>query len=330
MSDPVSKVEDVEDVLSSIRRLVSETGPSGARKSGAAQVDGASVPKDALLLTSSLRVNAPKAEQEAAPKPADTDEEALAVTALNSLRAAVGGAQASSDAPNAETDTDNPAQAAVWPARDEEEYYEDEAEDISPSDMADVLAGSHEAAVDEGADATVTALDNAAHANDDAVETEGEDAREDDQGFVEMADMGEIADPEDVMPTVADAEEPPEAETADPTQPGETEGAARSASIVEDLGVATYLRSAPEPKEIEDAEFEDEDPFDDEDDDDLDMLATLSELDGPTLDEEMLRDMVKEIVREELSGELGERITRNVRKLVRREIHRAMLTREFE
>ncbi len=41
-------------------------------------------------------------------------------------------------------------------------------------------------------------------------------------------------------------------------------------------------------------------------------------------------DLVAEIVREELTGDLGERITRNVRKLVRREIHRALLTREFE
>ncbi|MDU8944942.1 hypothetical protein [Ovoidimarina sediminis] len=47
------------------------------------------------------------------------------------------------------------------------------------------------------------------------------------------------------------------------------------------------------------------------------------------IDEEMLRDIVAEIVRQELQGELGERITRNVRKLVRREIHRAIMTRDF-
>jgi len=48
------------------------------------------------------------------------------------------------------------------------------------------------------------------------------------------------------------------------------------------------------------------------------------------LDEEMLRDLVSEMVREELQGELGDRITRNVRKLVRREIQRALASREFE
>jgi hypothetical protein len=43
-----------------------------------------------------------------------------------------------------------------------------------------------------------------------------------------------------------------------------------------------------------------------------------------------LHGIVAQIVREELQGELGERITRNVRKLVRREIHRAIMTRDFE
>lgn len=47
------------------------------------------------------------------------------------------------------------------------------------------------------------------------------------------------------------------------------------------------------------------------------------------LDEEMLRELVGEIVRQELQGPLGERITRNVRKLVRREINRALTARSF-
>ncbi|MFZ7094042.1 hypothetical protein [Primorskyibacter sp. 2E233] len=50
----------------------------------------------------------------------------------------------------------------------------------------------------------------------------------------------------------------------------------------------------------------------------------------PTIDDEMLRQMVSEIVRQELQGALGERITRNVRKLVRREIHRAMISQDFD
>lgn len=47
-------------------------------------------------------------------------------------------------------------------------------------------------------------------------------------------------------------------------------------------------------------------------------------------DEDVLRDLVRDIIREELAGSLGERITRNVRKLVRTEIARAHAVRDFE
>lgn len=49
-----------------------------------------------------------------------------------------------------------------------------------------------------------------------------------------------------------------------------------------------------------------------------------------TFDEEMLREVVVDIVRQELQGALGERITRNVRKLVRREIHRMLISQDFD
>jgi len=65
------------------------------------------------------------------------------------------------------------------------------------------------------------------------------------------------------------------------------------------------------------------------DDDPLDGVSLLDE-DETVIDEEILRDMVSEMVRQELQGELGDRITRNVRKLVRREIQRALASREFE
>ena len=48
------------------------------------------------------------------------------------------------------------------------------------------------------------------------------------------------------------------------------------------------------------------------------------------LDEEALQTLVAEIIRQELQGALGERITRNVRKLVRREIHRVLMSNEFD
>ncbi|MEP2784705.1 MAG: hypothetical protein ABJO67_09575 [Pseudoruegeria sp.] len=48
------------------------------------------------------------------------------------------------------------------------------------------------------------------------------------------------------------------------------------------------------------------------------------------LDEDSLRELVRDLVREELQGVLGERITRNVRKLVRTEINRVLASQEFE
>ncbi|UYV36560.1 hypothetical protein N4R57_16360 [Rhodobacteraceae bacterium D3-12] len=64
--------------------------------------------------------------------------------------------------------------------------------------------------------------------------------------------------------------------------------------------------------------------------DDAGAAADLFVTEDTVIDEEMLRDMVSEIVRRELQGSLGERITRNVRKLVRREIHRALAARELD
>ncbi|WGW03723.1 hypothetical protein [Tropicibacter oceani] len=61
----------------------------------------------------------------------------------------------------------------------------------------------------------------------------------------------------------------------------------------------------------------------------LTAIATENEA-LPTIDEATLREMVSDIVRQELQGALGERITRNVRKLVRREIHRAMVSQDFD
>ncbi len=62
-----------------------------------------------------------------------------------------------------------------------------------------------------------------------------------------------------------------------------------------------------------------------------DLPTESSDDDAPfEIDEQILRDLVGDIVRKELQGALGERITRNVRKLVRREIHRMLVSREFD
>ena len=48
------------------------------------------------------------------------------------------------------------------------------------------------------------------------------------------------------------------------------------------------------------------------------------------ISEDLLREIVRDMIRDELQGTLGERITRNVRKLVRAEINRALASRDFD
>jgi hypothetical protein len=63
-------------------------------------------------------------------------------------------------------------------------------------------------------------------------------------------------------------------------------------------------------------------------------LATeLVDADGTplaVLDEAALQEIVRQTLRSELQGELGERITRSVRKLVRAEINRALIARDLD
>jgi hypothetical protein len=63
------------------------------------------------------------------------------------------------------------------------------------------------------------------------------------------------------------------------------------------------------------------------------MATDLYDADGTplaVLDETALSEIVRQVLRAELQGELGERITRNVRKLVRAEINRALLARDLD
>jgi hypothetical protein len=48
------------------------------------------------------------------------------------------------------------------------------------------------------------------------------------------------------------------------------------------------------------------------------------------VDEDLLRRVVSDIVREELQGKLGERITRNLRRMVRREIEQTLSLKDFD
>jgi hypothetical protein len=89
------------------------------------------------------------------------------------------------------------------------------------------------------------------------------------------------------------------------------------------IGDADLIPEDDAPPAVEVADEDILSPGDDRSrDDDL--------VDETLIDEEALRDLVREMIREELQGALGERITRNVRKLVRAEIHRVLTTNDFD
>jgi hypothetical protein len=63
--------------------------------------------------------------------------------------------------------------------------------------------------------------------------------------------------------------------------------------------------------------------------DDLDESIAAYIAGGSKMDDAELRAMIVDVVRQELQGEMGERITRNVRKLVRREINNALSSKSY-
>ena len=332
MSDPVSNAE-IEDVLSSIRRLVStdESETTDAPRAVMEQAD------DRLVLTPALRVdgeeggsstgaaateldNAGDAQDTAQPTQEMADEEPHGDSedAVSADYDHVSEEVEATDPGSAEetsSDADSAGHDARKSAADEGENTDEAmAESRDPEDERhpEVPLAEDGAAVARGA-----ALE------DRIAEVEAAVAARDDQWEPD----GETDDPcsgSDVTPMAWDdyAPEPQyDADEEDPApevaklviggerwQAGQDEATAASAQDdVPQTGEAE--RKPVEAQEDSSAFWLDEDAV---------------------IDEDALRDMVSEIVRQELQGALGERITRNVRKLVRREIHRALTSQEFD
>lgn len=112
---------------------------------------------------------------------------------------------------------------------------------------------------------------------------------------------------------------------------------------VEDMGPAVFLRQraeqapeaeqnwdevAAEVSDFVDAERAIDGTAVEEDSEDNDL--NLGDDEDTLIDEDMLRDLVVRLVREELQGAVGEKITRSVRRLVRREVERAITLKGLE
>lgn len=315
MSDPVTNVA-IEDVLSSIRRLVSEDArvpPVAWRPDPVEDARPAEAPAPAgrLVLTPALRVTgeaevATEAEAEVQGVDAPAPQEALV---LHSPEEAAGEVAHQDDATG--------DHAAAW--------AEDTPDGVEEA-PADVVAEDHHQDASEAGDAADPYVLGAAEAevmawedhHDDApqggggtdgegLDTGGFDAGRSDAG---VSDTG--ASEEDVA---AEGVTMPEPEDLSQEAPD-------SGFVFASTRDGHTREQAPVPPL---SEARDGAGSADRDDRDLFLRD-----DEAVLDEDSLRELVAEIVRQELQGALGERITRNVRKLVRREIHRALTSHELE
>lgn len=355
MSDPVTNAE-IEDVLSSIRRLVSEDTRAPAPVHSAETV----VLSDRLVLTPALRVAEPEPDEidmgEDA-HPADQADEADATAEqIHDL-----------DAEEAQPWQHDP-DATLYDAAHAAQVHGDAEIDLAEEDANDA-----QAPLDLSAHVISDLPDEVAQTDPDAVEAthydEAEPARDashtgaDDpqSGDVEFdidlesqTDFDDEPDGDsDSAPDLADEFDPETDPESDPLiaageadlslgakvaaletaisqvgedwEPDGSEAYDEAVASVETLQWEDHAAQDAEAQSA--AEFFRKPALDDiaEPGDDRDVLT-----DDTILDEESLRELVTDIVREELQGALGERITRNVRKLVRREIHRALTAQELE
>lgn len=323
MSDPVTNVE-IEDVLSSIRRLVSEDArvrplldkasdrvPDGTGVRGDALADDIAPTREApgkLVLTPALRVT----DSEIAPP--EQDDSAGDLPADETRSGDMRHDDMGQETGAAAADADQPVPAEQAPLFD----------DALPDTLDHDASAEPSATVNDVQDVKTESeseVGSAEHAADalpweDHQDESHYDARKhalllDEAASIEVADEAY-----DVWPEDAGAEAPQA--TAAPLRDADGSSSGPSGG-----GVFSSIRDGGEQggtaKEDATEDFAEGDASD-----------SLFADDDTILDEEMLRELVTEIVRQELQGALGERITRNVRKLVRREIHRALTSHELE
>lgn len=291
MSDPAKNVE-IEDVLSSIRRLVSEEGRAGARP----EVAPIAPKPGKLVLTPALRV-AETAEFEADEAIAEPGPDVSAPwtdpdTTLFSAAAAAGERPVTTETVEAVEPEPAPEPIVLAP------------EDLV--DEIDLAEPHHLTEADAETDETMSeAVEDEAAAADPGPDPEAEGPTED-----SLTARIEVLE---TMISQVDEDWEPDGLSTDAYS-----GTSGTAMAWQDHAPQGEDNLAGRDTSAEpDEEILDDDPS---------VLAP----DEAFLDEDSLRELVADIVREELQGALGERITRNVRKLVRREIHRALTAQELD
>lgn len=329
MSNPVTNAE-VEDVLSSIRRLVSEDKRP-------IQIQNAVPANDRLVLTPALRVAeesddesdldalefeeddlddlAVEAEQDSAEQLSEQDEEMDLDDPAHDYEA---------DPYNFADDDDEDGEGdleldfSALKIEDEDNDRPIDAPAAAKTDTSD--AGSGKAAA---LSAKIEALETAIGKISDTWEPD-EPGSDEYSGTEEPAMAWEDDDDHEEMGALLDVEDKEEDECDDHDHDDDDEvDAYHDADDSQAAPMPATPQAEPEPQPGLMAAQPSQDDTHEED-----RFAYGN--DDQLIDEEALRDLVSDIVRAELQGALGERITRNVRKLVRREIHRALTAQELE
>ncbi|SMY08959.1 hypothetical protein [Flavimaricola marinus] len=343
MSDPVTNLE-IEDVLSSIRRLVAE-GDKLRTPAQAATPKPDDAPETLVLTESETAQETIESEPEFEPQ-----------------------AEKFVLSPAFRVDETSSSTVVVW----DDDGADESADELASEDVAEaVSAPSDQTVQDESRDDAIAAEDSLdaspaddhlafqaaprvstehIESDDAAVENTSEVEEEVQSGAVEGRSRLEmtIAELEAAITGKAEDWEPDGSETtpvmdwsstvAEPAFLSSRHGAksteiedAQEVPETKPFVLRVSAREEIEPEENTDelaADLERSEPAALEGELDETLTAYLEE--DEILDEETLRNLVVEIVRQELQGTLGERITRNVRKLVRREIYRVLSSQEFD
>ncbi len=296
MSDPVTNVE-IEDVLSSIRRLVS----SDERPKSVSSVQPAPEPAPApaeperLVLTPSLRVDDAVLDLSGHALAVETDDEETADVADISSDAVA----ALDGDPDVGENSGTTAEQAAIPAQTREV---DEATNGQPvrdpkAELKARVAELEEVVSRQGDQWDPDGASPDANSGSPVASLPWED-------YVSGA---EEEKPQDASTKTADPA--PEFQHRAPESKPDTSSDADTGDSRNDFAADGISEPSASPGDSA-----------------RDFVAASDEF----LDEDALRDLVADIVRQELQGALGERITRNVRKLVRREIHRALTSQELQ
>jgi hypothetical protein len=294
MSDPVENVE-VEDVMSSIRRLVSEDNRPSMKT-----VIPVTLSADCLVLTPALRVQDDQDKDDAVVKPT--------IEAWSGF----GAGPEDQDANLFErsgNDSDATSflneQQCAEAVQDHDEQPQDETHEVSEVPAAESFV--------------LKAVVNHAEPEMDAPFAEVVDADISDH----EAEATFFPDQSESLTSKIVSLEAVIGKTDDQLEPDETGSSDYS-------GKETRSMKWDDVGSDSDAYGGEGDNAETDEADVEPQQAAFSQSADELLDEDALRYIVSEIVREELQGALGERITRNVRKLVRREIHRALAAQELE